>query len=317
MCIRDCAGQVIEVYVSQLRRVLEPQGAPYRVLVRTAPGYVLHVVPDDLDATRFESLIEDARGLPPEEAATRLRQALALWRGPALADFATESFALAEAKRLNELRLHAMEQRFDADLAMGRHGQLIAELESLVQENPLRERLGGQLMLALYRSGRQAEASDVYQRTRERLVDELGMEPGPELQAHLKRILQQAPDLASPSAAAAPDPGLPSGTLTFLLTDVKDSTDKWERHHEAMGQAMALHDEILERRIKANGGTQVESGREGDSILAAFTRASDAISCAVEIQSEFVDQAWPTGAELHIRDAIHSGEAELRAGQYY
>ena len=311
------AGHVIEVYVSQLRRVLEPDGAPYRVLVRTAPGYVLHVAHDDLDATRFQSLIEDARGRPPEEAATRLRQALELWRGPALANFATEPFALGEAKRLNELRLHALEQRIDADLAMGRHGQLIAELEALVRENPLRERFGGQLMLALYRSGRQAEASDVYQRTRERLVDELGMEPGPELQALLKRILQQDPDLASPSRAAASDPGLPSGTLTFLLTDVQDSTDKWERHHAAMGQAMALHDEILERRVIFHGGSQVESGREGDSVLAAFTRASDAISCAVEIQREFQGQEWPTEAELHIRVAIHSGEAELRAGHYY
>jgi len=102
-----------------------------------------------------------------------------------------------------------------------------------------------------------------------------------------------------------------------LLTDVEGSTDKWERNHEAMGKAMALHDQILDRRIKAHGGTQVESGREGDSVLSAFARASDAISCAVEILRELVGQSWPTGAELHIRVAIHSGEAELRAGHYY
>ncbi|MGH7764044.1 MAG: BTAD domain-containing putative transcriptional regulator, partial [Candidatus Dormibacteraceae bacterium] len=184
---------------------------------------------------------------------------------------------------------------------------------SQVERNPLRERLCGQLMLALYRSGRQAEASDVYQRTRGRLVEELGMEPGPDLQAMLKRILKQDPGLAASAATS----GLPSGTITFLLTDVEESTRRWDRYPAAMQQAMVRHDEILGRLVAAHGGTQVESGREGDSILVAFTRARDAVSCAVEIQRGLGAQAWPKGADVHVRIALHSGEAESRSGHYY
>src|SRR5260370_12566633 len=165
------ADHTIGVYVSNLRRILEPQGAPYRVLVRRNPGYVLQIRPTYLDAAQFESLVDDAKLLPPKEKAAQLSSALRLWRGPAFADFSSQAFVLAEATRLNELRLHALEERLDADLVLGRHQQLVGELEGLVAEHPLRERLCGQLMLALYRSGRQAEASAVYERTRPRLVD--------------------------------------------------------------------------------------------------------------------------------------------------
>src|SRR5690242_2943582 len=195
------ADHVIEVYVSQLRRVLEPDGAPYQLLLRKPAGYLLQVSPSDIDVNQFASLVEGARAAQPAEAAAQLARALGMWRGPALADFAGESFALSESARLNELRLYAREERIDAELALGHHAQLIGELQGLVEEHPLRERLCGQLMLALYRSGRQAEASDVYQRTRERLVDELCMDPGPELQELLKRILRQDPELATPGAA--------------------------------------------------------------------------------------------------------------------
>jgi predicted ATPase/DNA-binding SARP family transcriptional activator len=309
------AEHVIEVYVSQLRRVLEPDGAPYTVLVRKPSGYVLQVAPGDTDASQFEKLVEGARSLTPAEASAQLSRALDMWRGPALADFAGESFALGEAARLNELHLHAREERIDAELALGRHDKLIGELQGLVEENPLRERLCGQLMLALYRAGRQAEASDVYQRTRERLVDELGMEPGPELQSLLKRILQQETGLAAapPEAVGA----LPSGTMTFLLTDLEGSTRRWDRNPSAMRNAMAMHDEILGRAVHDHRGVQVESGREGDSILAVFVRASDALACAISIQQEMSRQEWPSGGDLHLRVAIHSGEAELRGGHYY
>lgn len=311
------AGHVIEVYVSQLRRALEPEGAPYRVLLRKPSGYMLQVSRRELDATEFQDLVESAPRSAPGQAAAQLTRALGLWRGPALADFATEPFALGEAARLNELRLHAQEERIDAELALGRHGRLIGELQSMVEEHPLRERLCGQLMLALYRSGRQAEASDLYQRTRRRLVDELGMEPGPDLQALLKRILQQDPALAPSPSAPAGAAGLPSGTVTFLLTDVEGSTRRWDRNPTAMRQAMAGHDEILGRLVAAHGGIEVESGREGDSVMAAFTRASDAIASALEMQRELAGHPWPQGADVHVRVAIHSGEAELRGGHYY
>ena len=208
------ATHVLEVYISQLRKVLEPEGAPYRVLVRRRPGYMLHVAPNDLDSVQFENLVESARQSSPEQATAQLTKALGLSRGPALADFATEPFALSEAARLNELRLHALEERVDAELVLGHHSQLIGELGALVHEHPLRERLCGQLMLALYRSGRQAKASNVYRQTRGRLVEELGMEPGPDLQALLTRILKQDPALAVlAGASTAPKVELPSGTI--------------------------------------------------------------------------------------------------------
>jgi predicted ATPase/DNA-binding SARP family transcriptional activator len=310
------SDHIIEVYVSQLRRALEPAGAPYQVLVRKPSGYMLQVARDAVDAAEFQDLVEAARSAAPDQAEAQLTRALSMWRGPALADFTGEPFAVSEAARLNELRLHAREERIEAELALGRHGRLIGELQALVEEHPLRERLCGQLMLALYRSGRQAEASDLYQRTRQRLVDELGMEPGPDLQLLLRRILQQDAGLvAAPSGH--PTPILPSGTVTFLLTDVEGSTRRWDRNPAAMRLAMEAHDEILGRLITAHGGMQVESGREGDSILATFTRASDAVACGVAMQLELGAQEWPEGADVHIRVAINSGEAELRSGHYY
>ena len=309
------ADHVIEVYVSQLRRVLEPDGAPYKVLLRKPAGYVLEVDPSDIDTTQFARLVEGARSSPPAEASAQLARALEMWRGPALADFAGERFAFSDAARLDELRLFATEERIDAELKLGRHARLIGELQGLVEQHPLRERLCGQLMLALYRSGRQAEASDVYQKTRERLVDELGMEPGPELQGLLKRILQQEAGLAAAAEVAAP--ALPSGTVTFLLTDLEGSTRLWEHNPTAMNQALAMHDAVMGRAMSARGGLQVESGREGDSILAVFPRAADAIACAIEIQREFAAQRWPEGGHLHIRVAVHTGEAELRGGHYF
>ncbi len=310
------SDHIIEVYVSQLRRALEPGGAPYHVLVRKPSGYMLQVAPDAVDAAEFQRLVEAARSAAPEQAEAQLTKALSMWRGPALADFAGEPFAVSEAARLNELRLHAREERIEAELALGRHGRLIGDLQALVEEHPLRERLCGQLMLALYRSGRQAEASDLYQRTRQRLVDELGMEPGPDLQLLLKRILQQDAGLAA-APIGIPTGVLPSGTVTFLLTDVEGSTRRWDRNPAAMRLAMQTHDAVLGRLIGAHGGVQVESGREGDSILATFTRASDAVACGVAVQRELAAQAWPEGADVHIRVAINSGEVELRSGHYY
>lgn len=300
--------------MSQLRRVLEPGGAPFTVLVRKPAGYVLQAPAAEIDTAQFASLVESAKTAGPAEAAAQLQRALDMWRGPALADFAGESFAVGEAARLNELRLHAVEERIDAELKLGRHARLVGELQGLVEQHPLRERLCGQLMLALYRSGRQAEASDVYQRTRERLVDELGMEPGPELQDLLKRILQQESGL---SAAEVAVPSLPSGTVTFLLTDVEGSTRRWDRHPAAMQEAMELHDAVLSHVIEARGGMQVESGREGDSVLAVFTRATDAVASGIDIQTTLAAQKWPQGGDLHVRVAIHTGEAELRGGHYF
>ena len=172
--------------ISQLRKLL---GAD-RVVTRS-PGYLLRVEPGELDLDRFERVVREARQEAPDERLRMLSEALLLWRGPPLADFETDSFAQADARRLEELRLIAAEDRMDAALELGAETQLAGELELLVSRHPLRERLRGQLMLALYRSGRQAEALDAYQSARRALVDELGIEPSPPLQQLHAAILRQ------------------------------------------------------------------------------------------------------------------------------
>ena len=172
------AAAALRVNVSRLRKAL-----PQDVLTTRSPGYVIRVESDELDLHRFERLVDEARSLLARglaaDGSKRLRDALSLWRGPALADFAYESFAQAAIARLEEIRLAAVELRIDADLALGRHDELVGELEALVAEHPLRERLRRCLMTALYRSGRQAEALEAYQEARRALVDELGIEPRP------------------------------------------------------------------------------------------------------------------------------------------
>jgi peptide/nickel transport system substrate-binding protein len=185
------AAKNLQGYVARLRRTLG-NGA----LVTQAPGYALRV--DALDAARFQALVEEARHEEPSAAAPRLEEALALWRGPPLADFAYEPFAQDEIRRLEDLRLAALEDRVEADLALGRHAEVVAELDSLAHEHPLRERLQGLRLIALYRCGRQAEALEAYRTTRRRLVDELGVEPGPELKELERMILKHDPLLEPP-----------------------------------------------------------------------------------------------------------------------
>ena len=186
------AGHAIHVHLSQLRKALKAAGSNARIGTNAA-GYRLEVDADEIDVTHFEHLVAAGRqALARSSARTALEafdRALNLWRGPALAEFVSESFAAGERARLEELRILALEGRFDAQLALGLHSKALVELQSVSAEHPLRQRLQSQLMLALYRSGRQAEASDVFQRLRSRLRDELGMEPGPELQALLRQIL--------------------------------------------------------------------------------------------------------------------------------
>ena len=170
------AATSLQNFVSQLRKALGPE-----VLVTKPPGYQLRLQPGQLDLDRFTRLVEEARAAGAEERSATLRKALALWRGAPFADFTFESFAQPEIARLTELRLSVLEERIDADLEAGRHTELVAELEPLVAEYPLRERLRALLMLALYRSGRQAEALQAYQDARSALVDELGIEPSPAL----------------------------------------------------------------------------------------------------------------------------------------
>ncbi|HET6683263.1 MAG TPA: BTAD domain-containing putative transcriptional regulator [Gaiella sp.] len=204
------AAKTLQAYVSRLRKALAEEGgeAPTARLETQARGYALRIPPEALDADAFQrGLAEGRQALArddPKLAAEVLREALRHWRGPALADLAYESFAQPEIARLEELRLTAIEERVEADLALGRADELIGELEMLVERQPLRERVRGQLMLALYRSGRQAEALQVYQDGRQHLAAELGLEPGEGLRRLQRQILEQDPALGASSRRTRP-----------------------------------------------------------------------------------------------------------------
>ena len=202
------AGHTLQVYVSRLRSAFRQSGGDDGILVTRPAGYLLRVGFGELDLNRFERLAEEGRRAlesgAPERAAERLREALALWRGSPLADLAFEPFARIDVERLEELRLAALEDRIDADLALGRHTALVPETERLVAQYPLRERLRGQLMLALYRAGRQADALTAYRETRDYLVGELGIEPRKELRALEQAMLRQDDSLElAPAGRAA------------------------------------------------------------------------------------------------------------------
>src|SRR3954471_8720303 len=205
------AAKGLQVHVSQLRKELTPAGGTNgAALLTRSNGYVLEVAPESVDIARFERALAEAERAfddgRPAEGAARLREGLALWRGPPLVDFTYEAFAQDEIARLEELRLAALEDRIDADLTLGRHRQAVAELETLVQAQPFRERLRAQLMLALYRCGRQGEALESYREGRRRSVAELGLEPGAALRELEARILADDPALAAPPSAVRPAP---------------------------------------------------------------------------------------------------------------
>ena len=233
--VPETAVKMVHVYVSQLRKVL-PDGA----LLTRSPGYALELEPESLDLTRFDALRDRGRAAlaagAAAAAAASLEEALALWRGPALAEF-NEPFAVAEAARLEDLRLACLEDRIDADLAVGRDAELVGELEVLAARHPLRERLRQLLMVALYRSGRQAEALAVYREFRRMLGDELGIEPSAGLRELEGRILRQE---EKPGGAAPPrlQSAPPQPALIGRLAEL-------DRLHRALEEALAGHRRLV------------------------------------------------------------------------
>ena len=284
------------------------------------PGYRLAVDADRVDLHRFERLVatagetEDAR-----RRADWLREALALWRGPALADLAFEQFAQIPIARLEERRTAAREELVAAELELGRHAQLVGELESLVAEHPLRERLRGQLMLALYRAGRQAEALEAYRQARETLVDELGIDPSEELQQLEQAILRHDQELDLPGRVA-PAPAEPDRrkTVTILFTDVVDSTGLGAAlDPEVMRAVMSRYFDSVRTIVERHGGT-VEKFI-GDAAMAAFgipqqheDDALRAVRAAVELRQAIsalnADLQRDHGVAIQIRSAINTGE---------
>jgi WD40 repeat protein/DNA-binding SARP family transcriptional activator len=266
------AVKTVQVHVSRLRKALG-DGA---VVTTSAAGYQLRVRPGELDAERFERLVERGRRALAvgqfEEAAEVLRQAEGLWRGPPLADLAFEPFAQAAIARLEEEQMAALEARVEADAAAGRHAELVAELRRLVAEHPTREGLAAQLMLALYRCGRQTEALDAYRDARRRLADEIGVEPGPELRALQEAILNHDPSLESQrstgelpdelATAAAPELVGRGAELRWLL-------ERWERAVTSAGALVTLAgpDGIGKTRLAAELAAEVH--QRGAAVLFA------------------------------------------------
>ncbi len=316
------ATGALRVFVSRLRKALRETGSDAIVLTKP-PGYLVQIERDALDSARFEDLLAEgrehaARG-DHETAAARFRQALSLWRGPALADVADAPAARVEAARLEEARLAALEERVEADLSCGRHIEVVPELDQLTTAHPLRERLWGQRMVALYRSGRQADALRVYQELRRLLAEELGLAPSPELTRLENAILRHAPELETPGLAArgAPKPSQASvGPTTFFFSDIVASTQRWEGDPEAMTVDLARHDGLLRSCIEAAGG-EVFS-HTGDGMAAAFTVAPDAVAAAVTAQRALAAAAWAAvPGPLRARMAIHAGVAQRREGNYF
>ena len=320
------AIKAVQVHISRLRKLLG-QG----ILETRSTGYLLRVAPSELDAARFEQLLDKGGELlahgRAEEAARVLRESLALWRGPPLADFRYEEFATNETGRLEELRMVAVERRLEAELALGHAADVVGELEALVRDHPLRERPYGLLILALYRTGRQADALRVYHEARKRLHDELGLDPSASLQQLERAILVQDPslDLATPSAPharhlSAQAPPAPEGqapfvgrkVVTVLFCDVVAYTELGDRlDPESLRAVLSRHFDRAAAVIERYGGT-VEKF-VGDEVMAIFgvpvVREDDALRAvraafALREPVEEVD----AGTDLEVRIGVNTGE---------
>jgi class 3 adenylate cyclase len=337
-------AHALQVHVSNLRKRLEPnrpKGTDGRLIQTHKPGYLLRLAPDQLDVTRFEQLAAAgrtaARSGRHDEAASQLRDALAIWRGPALAEVAYEPWAEAEAARLEESRVAVLEDRFDADLAVGRHAEIVGEVEAVARQHPWRERVWGQYLLALYRSGRQAEALRAADQLRRALRDELGLDPSAEIRALEHAILDQDARLAQPAVEAEPaaavatvvaapepvEPVDPGGrdeqkVVTTLFADLTGSTPLGEALEPE--EFKAVVGEVVSRMIAAvtrYGGTVVNVA--GDGILALFGApvaheddAERAVRAGLELVGEVatygveVAEAWEVEAPAaHV--GIHTG----------
>ena len=327
----DTAGNALQVYVHKLRKALEPdrrRGESGELLITRAPGYMLCVEPGQLDAGRFARLLGDGKAAAEAgdqaTAARTLAQALELWRGPAYADFAYDPFAQAEIARLEELRLDAMEARIEADLALGGAAELVGELETLIGDNPLRERLRGQLMLALYRAGRQADALEAYDEARRTLDEELGLAPSPSLQRLQTDILRQAPALevsidvpdrpADLAASSAAQPEVAAATEVRKTVTVLIARRPSARgvDPEALSRDDKRYRDHLARTVDRHGGTIAST--LGDEVMAVFgvprsheDDAVRAVSAALEIRDAPAQDATVAGAAPRI--GVASGEA--------
>ena len=302
----------LQNYVSRLRKALGAE------TIRLGPaGYVLRVDPEQFDLARFDRLVEEAQGAPPAQRADLLKAALSLWRGRPLEDLAFEEFAQEEIGLLVERRVAATEARIDAELELGRGPGLVDELEELIAEHPLRERPRAQLMLALYRAGRQADALAAYREARRALDVELGLEPSEELRALERKILEQDPSLAG-AEAVRPAAAESRRMVTVLFCDVVDSTRLATRlDPEAYRRVMSAYFDAARGAIEAHGGL-VEK-YIGDAVMALFgvpelheDDALRAVRAAVDTRAAVAqvnaDALRDWDVELAVRIAVNTGE---------
>jgi DNA-binding SARP family transcriptional activator/class 3 adenylate cyclase len=347
------ALHTVQVFVSRLRGVLGPAAD---CLVTRGPGYVLEVDADGIDAARCERLYTSGRAAiatgDHSRAEDLLREALALWRGVPLAEFTYEAFAQAAIARLEELRLSIREELIEAELALGRHEQLVPELESFVREQPLRERPRGQLMLALYRCGRQAEALEDFRLARQTLIDELGVEPGLALRELNEAILRQDPTLQLPRPSpeshgsestqpvdwsgeqasrvtdenrdmefpAEAEPSRPiRKVVTVLFCEVCDPTELAELDPEVLTEVMARVSAAMLASISAHGGTIQNRTQDGVSAVFGVPQlheddAARAVRSAADIHARVRALGQEHGGPVRCRSGISTGLTLVGAG---
>ena len=300
------AKKAVHVHISNLRRAL---GEDFPL--RTAPGgYLVQSAAVEVDAVRFQEGVERAMRLlrtDPSAASQLLAESLGLWQGRAYADFGDDVALVPEITRLSELRLSAVEHRIDAELRLGRHAEVVGELETLTVDHPYRERFRELQMLALYRSGRQAEALRAYEHTRTVLADELGLDPTPALRDLQHQILSQSGDLD------LDEPG--TETYAFLASDLEDSTAMWDSEPEPMQRALEQHDDIVGRAITGNSGRVFK--HTGDGVLAVFAEFSGAVRAAATAQLDLASHDWPTSRPLRVRMAVDEGTVARRADDFF
>ncbi|MFG1932828.1 BTAD domain-containing putative transcriptional regulator [Mycobacterium sp. NPDC048908] len=303
------AGKALQTHISALRRTL---GDGF--VLTEGSGWTLSTT--EIDASRYKSAVKMGReavaGGNTSEAVARFNEALAVWRG--IPELPGGPRGAAEKTRWIEGHAALVEDRADALLATGRAAEIIGELEASVADAPLRERRWGQLMLALYRAGRQGEALSAYQRARSLLAHELGVDPGPELRRLEAAIVAQdeALEIAVPQQLS-----IVTRAVTFLLTDIEGSTEAWEADADAMAVALARHDEIVEQVVTSRGGRLVKTRGEGDATFSVFDRPSAAAAAAIELQDAIRYEPWRLVQPVRIRVALHTGEVELRDGDYF
>ena len=295
----DSGLRALRFHISRLRSEVPIED----LIVTVGSGYRLDA---DTDVSHVEAT--------ESRDATELRAALDLWRGDPLADTSTCTVLEHECQRLGELRLTVTEQLFAASVEAGDSAAIVSDLTRVCLDHPLREGLWASLIAAHYRAGHQAEALRSYDRLRLSLSETLGVDPSPELQELHRQILDQETELGHRTASAGRAQA-PSGTVTFLFTDIEGSTRMWIGDSEAMSGALARHDEILRTRIADYGGVVFTTA--GDSFAAAFSTASDAAEAALSIQADIATENWPELISIRVRMGLHTGTATTRDGDYF